>query len=426
MKIQKISIRNILGISELEIEAGKLVEISGPNGSGKTSVLEAIKGVLRGGHDATLLRKGEDKGETVIVLDDGVQISKSVTAAKSSTVVVGADGKQANKPAETVKALTDMLSVNPVDFLRATKKERVNVLLESLPIQIDLERLGIDHTNPGGIDISLHPLVLIEAVRKNIYDDRTGLNRAVKEKQATIKQLAATLPEQPGEVPATPQGLLDQLAQMDKAKDDELERIDAKLDGMRKESDAKIADLRAQIEAEQERFNKVRQLAAAQRERTFNKHSEDTAVIRQNLAAVEAEQRQAAKHEQTRETLETMRAEADQLQAATEQQTAAIESIDAYKSELLASLPIPGLTVVDGEIYRDGVPFDRLNTAQQVKIAVEIAKLRAGELGVACVDGLELLDTESYREFCDQAVKSGLQLIITRVSDEEFKVNSIV
>ena len=425
MKIQKINIKNILGIQDLEFDAGKLVEISGPNGSGKTSVLEAIKSVLKGGSDATLLRKGEEKGETVIVLDDGLTVTQTVTAASSVTTATDADGKKIAKPASTIKALTDMLSVNPVDFLRATKKERVNVLLESLPIEIDLARLGIDPTNPGHIDTSLHPLVLIESVRKHIYDDRTGLNRAVKEKRATIAQLAATLPEQPGEAPATPTGLLDQLSELDKAKDAELDRIAKKLDALRTENDAEIAELRKQIETKQAEYACKERLAAAQRERTLAKHADETAEIRQTLAAVEAAQKQAAKHEQTRDTLTKMDAEAEHLQEQADGQTAALDAIDSYKSELLASLPIPGLSVVDGEIYRDGVHFDRLNTSQQVQIAIEIARLRAGELKCVCVDGLELMDSNTFAEFKTQAVESGLQMFITRVSDDQFKITSI-
>jgi DNA repair exonuclease SbcCD ATPase subunit len=416
------------------------VEISGRNGSGKTSALEAIKTALRGGTDATLLRKGEEKGEAVIVLDDGMQITRTVTAAASSTVVVGADGRKVARPAETVKALTDMMSVNPVDFLRATKKERVNVLLESLPIEIDLERIGLNPDKPGGFDLRQHPLVLIEAVRKHIFDDRTGLNRAVKEKNATISQLAATLPEQDGDTPATPQGLLDKLSELDRAKDAELARVSTKLEGIRAEhqtmidgiksdAQARIDAIRAEaqeaVAAKQAALANIEQLAAAQRERTITEHTTNTAEIRQQLATIEAAQKQAAKHEQTRETLEKMRAESKTLQDEADGQTAALESIDAYKSELLASLPIPGLTVVDGEIYQDGVPFDRINTAGQVKIAVEIAKLRAGEIGVACVDGLELLDSAAYAEFCDQAVASGLQLFVTRVSDGDFEVNTL-
>jgi len=91
---------------------------------------------------------------------------------------------------------------------------------------------------------------------------------------------------------------------------------------------------------------------------------------------------------------------------------------------LLSGLPIPGLEVREGEIFRDGVPFDRLNTAAQVEIAVEVAKLRAADLGVVCVDRIECLDSTTLEAFKQSALESGLQLFITRVSDEEFAIDT--
>lgn len=61
MKIAHVKISNILGIAELEFTPAGFNEISGPNGTGKTSVLEAIKAALSTGHDATLLRKGAER-----------------------------------------------------------------------------------------------------------------------------------------------------------------------------------------------------------------------------------------------------------------------------------------------------------------------------------------------------------------------------
>lgn len=422
-KIAHVKISNILGIADLEFDAGRFVEISGRNGSGKTSILEAVKATLKSGHDATLLRAGADAGEAVIVLDDGTEIAKRVKETGSDTIVKGPDGKRVAKPGTLVAALADLLSVNPVDFLRATKKERVSVLLESMPIELDFDRLkeitGLDDV-PGGV----HALVAIEACRKTIYDARTGTNRAVKEKHATINQLAATLPDASVEIPGGADGLVDQLQALDAAKDAELERISTKLEGIRQTKDLKVAELRRQIEAEEEAFREIAQKAAAQRQRTVEKHAADSAGIRANLAAIQEAQKAAAKHESTRQTIGQMRKQADELQAESEAQTAALEALEAYKSELLSALPIPGLTVVDGEIYRDGVQFDRLNTAQQVQIAVEIAKLRAGKLGVICCDGLELLDSATFAEFQKQALASGLQLIVTRVADTDFTITN--
>ena len=67
----------------LEVPKGEIVAIVGANGSGKTSVLETIQAVLKGGNDATLLREGAAKGEAVLVLDDGTEINaKPVSIAQ--------------------------------------------------------------------------------------------------------------------------------------------------------------------------------------------------------------------------------------------------------------------------------------------------------------------------------------------------------
>lgn len=430
-KIAKIRINNILGIDELEFDAGQFNQISGPNGTGKTSVLEAIKATLRGGHDATLLRTGAEKGETVLVLDDGTEIAKRVTPAASTTVVKNADGKRESKPADTIKRLTDLISINPVDFLRATKKERVNVLLESLPIEIDHDRLEkiagkafTEYPVSKGRNEGTHALILIDSIRTAIFNERTGTNRAVKEKHATINQLADTLPDGEAEAPASADDLLAQIAEADQKRDAELQRIDAKLAGLRAEAEERIEALRQQIADEQRKFSEIQGLAGRQREMTITQHRDSTAILRHDLSTIQAAQRAAAKHEATRQTIATMNEDAARLQAEADAQTAAIEGLDAYKSELLANLPIKGLTVEDGEIFRSGVQFDRLNTAQQVEIAVEIAKLRAGELGVICCDGLELLDSERYAEFQKQTIASGMQMFITRVSDDAFTITT--
>jgi len=96
-----------------------------------------------------------------------------------------------------------------------------------------------------------------------------------------------------------------------------------------------------------------------------------------------------------------------------------LKEIDSLKNTMITQIPITGLTVIDGELFRNGILFDRLNTAQQIEIAIEVAKLRAGELGFVCVDGLEKFDKETFEIFKEEALKSGLQFIITKVNNEE-------
>ena len=439
LHISHLKINNILGVDELEFAPGGFNEVSGKNGTGKTSVLEAIKAATGQGHDATLLRKGEEKGEVVLVLDDGTEIKKRVTANKSQTDVTDPDGKKVTKPAEFMRSLVDTLSVNPIDFLRAPKKDRVKVLLEAMPIVVDAARLE----KLAGVQVFVgegdHGLAVIDTVRKQVYDDRTGTNRAVKEKDNTINQLRLAMPEAPGGVEGNEDELRAQVEAATTAKDSELTRIREKLDGIKAENQKKIDAIRADtqrkideakaegqaaVEAIQAAERDIEGKAGIQREKTIQKHTETVGPLNQALESIRLNRGAHAKREQAQATIEQMEKELEDLTQDATAQTKALNDIDAYKLELLASLPIPGVEIRDGEIYRNDVPFDRLNTAQQVGIAVEIAKLRAGNLPICCVDGLELLDPDAFDEFRKQTAESDLQLFVTRVSGEDFSVST--
>lgn len=438
LHISHLKISNILGIDELEFSPEGFNEIRGKNGAGKTSVLEAIKAATGGGHDATLLRKGADKGEVVLVLDDGSEIKRRVTESRSVTDVTDADGKKVGKPGDFMRTLVDTLSVNPVEFLSAPKKDRVKVLLEAMPINVDEARLEEIAGIPVMVD-GTNGLAIIDAVRKQVFEDRTGTNRAVKEKDSTINQLRLAMPEVPGGVEGSEDELRAQVEAATTAKDSELNRVRDKLDGIRatnqKTIDARRAKLHedidalkttalAEVEALNAEFAETERKAGIQREKTIQKHTDAVTPLNQALESMRVNRSAHARREQALETVKQMEQELEELTADAAAQTKALDDIDAYKLELLKSLPIPGVEVRDGEIYREGVVFDRLNTAQQVTIAVEIAKLRAGELGVCCVDRLECLDPEAFEEFRAQVLESGLQLFVTTVNGEEFNVQT--
>lgn len=457
-RIAKIRIRNILGIEELEFAPGAFTEISGGNGASKTSTLEAIRAAIKGGEDATLLRKGAKSGESVVLLDDGTEIERHITE-KTNTVQVRQNGGKVKRPMELVKGLSDAVSANPIDFIRAPKGRRVDVLLESLPVAMDTARIqaivGPDTKTP---DMGGSAFEQIDALRQTVYDERTGTNRAVREKQATINQLSATLPaaepaaaEDPAD--ASESDLVAQLAALDEEKDALMAAIDKRLGEYRTEHQAVVSqitaghrkvigDLRNQIaqlerQIADEEKAEAAELAtetAAQADvelRAANKRTEQTQAfaarreaLSGRLKVITSNREAAGRQAQTRQVIATLKAEAEALQADVERQTATLAGLDAYKSEILAALPIDGMEVRDGEIYRHGIVFDRLNQAQQVDIAVEIAKLRAGELGLICLDGIEVLDSTTYEAFRAKAEASGLQFIVTRVTDGPIHIES--
>ena len=73
MKISKLKIENLYGIEQLELD-GKSVELTGSNGVGKSSVLDAIRLALTNNSKRKyIVKNGEKEGIVFVKLDNGIQ-----------------------------------------------------------------------------------------------------------------------------------------------------------------------------------------------------------------------------------------------------------------------------------------------------------------------------------------------------------------
>ena len=193
-----------------------------------------------------------------------------------------------------------------------------------------------------------------------------------------------------------------------------------------------IEKLRAdtQIELDRTRDECAAVISAAQDARNAKRdHLEaeyrpKEAAIKEKIGHGRAMVEQQTKAASTKEFIGKMEAEADALKEQSVKLTAALSQLEALKTGLLDTLPIPGLSLQDGDIYLDGIPFDRVNTARKVQVAIEVAKLRAGELGLIACDGLELLDAKTFEAFKKAAAKSKVQFVISRVAEGPLTVST--
>jgi len=397
LRVSRIAIKNILGLESLEINPGSWTEISGENGSGKTSCLDAIRSALGAGHDATLLKQGATEGEVVLILEDETEIRKRVTEEDSSLTVRHPQFGKISKPATYLKKLADALSLNPIQFLTAPKKDRVDQLLQAIPMQVTADQLGfIPNIAMVGVSLDKHALEVIGTIGKAIYDLRTGLNRAEKEKRATANQMTETLPAD------APEGDWSTVYQQKSAELSELRtnaakraagiRSDATIAeqaqkeicaAMEKALDTELAEAIEKLRADTEITRRIAQgkrdsaLATIRETRdaalsggseTYNR---DSQALVSEISQAKTMIDQHAKAESTREFIAQLNDEASKLEGQSSELTESLTKLDALKSSLLAKLPIEGLSIQDGDVLVGGIPFDRINTSRKIRISIE-------------------------------------------------------
>ena len=126
--------------------------------------------------------------------------------------------------------------------------------------------------------------------------------------------------------------------------------------------------------------------------------------INQKVMANEARQRAEAEAAEYREKYEAL--------------SAVLNGIQKAKLDLLngAILPLPGLSVEDGELTYNGQQWDNMSGSDQLKVATAIVRKINPDCGFVLLDKLEQMDIDTLREFGAWLEAEGLQAIATRVS----------
>lgn len=448
VRINKIKINNILGIEHLEYDPNTINVVVGENGSGKTSFLNALRAALQTGTDATLLRKGAEKGEAVIVLDNETEIRRRVSEKGTPSDLKHPTFGRSTTPAGVIKGLTSALQLDPIAFVTAKKEQRVDMLLRLIPWKIDSEILSyfpkeaLNKVNPDD-----HGLAVIDRLDRNVYDLRTGVNRLVEDKRKAVEVLQETLPEAPpsgnwGETLSAAQAELSALnrsAQEDARKKEseharKKEEVKRRHDNfkqsitinlnavierlkMKASQDIEISEQRLakDIEAEEGHHKEVVEKASAE-------FQEEKAPILEKIGNAKAMIEQNTKAEVTRDNIAAFTAEADRLAMEAQKLTDARERLADIKAKFLANLPFKGLSIRDGDIYIGEIPFETINTAEKVKFLSRLIKLLSPELPIFIMDNIECLDSKTRVEWLKELENFEGQVFYACVTDGPFEI----
>ena len=98
--------------------------------------------------------------------------------------------------------------------------------------------------------------------------------------------------------------------------------------------------------------------------------------------------------------------------------TDVLADIRQKKTDLLknADLPLPELSVDEGELIYKGKKWDAMSGSEQLKVSAAIVRKLNPECGFVLLDKLEQMDEDTLNEFGRWLESENLQAIATRVS----------
>ena len=402
IKINKLEIENVKRIKAVKIEptANGLTIVGGNNNQGKTSVLDSIAWAL-GGEKYRPSRAQRD-GSTIpptlhIVMSNGLVVERK--GKNSSLKVTDPTGNKAGQ--QLLNEFVEQLALDLPKFMESSGKEKAQTLLKIIGVGDQLE--------------------VLNKKEKELYNNRLAIGQIADRKKKFADE-QPYYPDAPKEM-ISPSELIRQQQEI-LARNGENQRKRERLNEITMNKhrvfddigrlDEQIATLQKQKEQLTEEYNQaVRDEETAQKT-VLELQDESTAELEASLANIEEINRKV------RANMDKDKAEDDALDYKNQYNalTAEIDKTRQAKTDLLqsAELPLPELSVKDGELIYKGQQWDNMSGSDRLKVSTAIVRKLNPKCGFVLLDKLEQMDLNTLQEFGRWLEQEGLQAIATRVS----------
>jgi predicted ATP-dependent endonuclease of OLD family len=405
LKIAKLELENVKRVRAVELEPAMngMTIIGGKNGQGKTSVLDAIAWALGG--EKYRPSSSQREGSVIpprlhVVLDNGIIVDRE--GKNSSLKVTDPTGKRAGQ--QLLDEFIEKLALDLPKFLNQNNKEKAATLLKVIGMEAEVKSLD-DEENAA-------------------YNRRHALGQIADQKE----KYAAEMPDYPGapeeiisasELIQQQQAILLKNAENQKKRDlvvelaHDKQRVNDEIARLQEQAQ----ELNRRIEGAKINLAKIEEDELIAQKSAADLEDESTAELEESLQKIDEI------NAQVRANMEKDKAvnEAAEIRAKYNDLTGEIESIRKKRVDLLASanLPLPDLTVENGELLYRGKAWDCMSSSEQMIVAVAIVRALNPKCGFVLLDKTEQMDIDTLNEFGKWLEKEGLQAICTRVSTGE-------
>ena len=403
MKINRLEIENVKRIHAVVLEPTKngLTIIGGDNNQGKTSVLDAIAWALGGERYRPSEAKNADSvipPSLKVVMSNGLVVERK--GKNSELKVTDPTGERAGQ--QLLDSFVEKLALDLPKFMEASGKEKANTLLKIIGVGPELNRLEMAETE--------------------LFYERRNIGRTADQKEKFAAE-QPYYPDAPDDL-VSPSELIKQQQDI-LARNGEKARIRANAADLEKQMELawnKVSIANAAVEEAQKRLERAKDefnaLAEAKDAAFFvaNEIGEDesTAELEASIANIDEINRKVRANLDKQKAEDDAKAYRHQYEKLTED----LEDIRQQKQDLLknADLPLPALSVMDGELVYNGQKWDNMSGSDRLRVATAIVRKLNPECGFVLLDKLEQMDLHTLKDFGEWLEGEGLQAIATRVS----------
>ena len=388
MKINRLEIENVKRIKAVKIEPREsgLTLIGGNNNQGKTSVLDSIAWALGGERfkPSQATREGSVIPPNLhIVMNNGLVVERK--GKNSALKVTDPNGNKGGQ--QLLNEFVEQLALDLPKFMESSGKEKAQTLLQIIGVG--------------------DQLVQLEKEEKELYQERLYVGRTADQKEKFAKE-QPYFPEAPKDL-ISPSDLIRQQQEI-LARNGDNQRKRENLHKLEQDYQ-KINDALSELLAKQKRIEEDLRIA---RLSATDLQDESTAELEDSISNIEEINRKV------RANLDKEKAEDDAkgYRSQYNELTEKINDLRSKKNSLLdsAELPLPELSVADGELIYKGQKWDNMSGSERLKVSTAIVRKLNPDCGFVLLDKLEQMDMETLKEFGLWLESEGLQAIATRVS----------
>ncbi len=395
VKITQFELENVKRIKAVNVEPQEngLTVIGGRNNQGKTSVLDAIAWALGGDKfkPSSAMREGSNVPPVLqIKLSNGLIVERR--GKNSDLKVIDPSGNRAGQ--QLLNEFVSQFALDIPKFMESNNKKKADILLQIIGVGDQLFEL--------------------EQKEEELYNKRRYIGQLADSKKKHAAEMTS-YPDAPIDLISASQLIQEQQEIL--ARNGENQRKREKVVELKREYDLldnEISSLQAKLRELTDKRNKLSDDLRIAETNARDLQDESTAELEKSIADIDIV------NSRVRANLDKMHAETEAKQY-TEQYddlTNQIDKVRKEKYDLLnsAELPLPGLSVENGELTYNGFKWDNLSGSDQLKVTTAIVRKLNPNCGFVLLDKLEQMDEDTLHEFGAWLEAEGLQAIATRVS----------